>query len=179
VSPEFWRPAVAKPLLLLPLLRDLTRATTSCTFNPPTISSPSASEDSDDDDGHPVSPPSPRAPFDLTDTNAPLTPRFPREFQISETFYNPKPGDKGNNAILTHSNDISEDDMLASPYKEPGANLELISDDIAFCNAHLPEYNSNPQSAAQALLRKKSKHWWKAMITEFLNCEEKKLGRLF
>jgi hypothetical protein len=38
----------------------------------------------------------------------------------------------------------------------------------------LPEYDSNPQSAAQALLSKKSKHWWKAMITEFLNGEEKK-----
>jgi hypothetical protein len=43
-----------------------------------------------------------------------------------------------------------------------------------FCIAHLPEYDSNPQSAAQALLRKKFKHWWKAMITELLNCEEKK-----
>jgi Reverse transcriptase (RNA-dependent DNA polymerase) len=53
-------------------------------------------------------------------------------------------------------------------------DLQIISDDEEFWNAHLPEYDSNPQSAAQALLSKKSKHWWKAMITEFLNCEEKK-----
>jgi hypothetical protein len=64
--------------------------------------------------------------------------------------------------------------MLANPYKEPGADLEIINDDVEFCNAHLPEYDSNPQSAAQALISKKSKHWRKAMITEFLNCEEKK-----
>jgi hypothetical protein len=44
---------------------------------------------------------------------------------------------------------------------------------MIFCNAHLPEYDSNPQSAAQALISKKSKHWWKAMITDFLNGEEK------
>jgi hypothetical protein len=29
-------------------------------------------------------------------------------------------------------------------------------------------------SAAQAPLSKKSKYWWKSMISEFLNCEEKK-----
>jgi hypothetical protein len=87
----------------------LTRATTSRTFNPPTISSPSTSEDSDDDDGTPIPPPTPHVPFDMTDTNAPLTPRLPRELLNLETFYNPKPGDKGNIALLTHSNDISED----------------------------------------------------------------------
>jgi Reverse transcriptase (RNA-dependent DNA polymerase) len=76
--------------------------------------------------------------------------------------------------LLTHGNDTFEDELLAYPYKEPGADLEIISDDIEFCNAHLLEYDSNPQSASQALLSKKSKHWWKAMITEFLNCEEKK-----
>jgi hypothetical protein len=64
--------------------------------------------------------------------------------------------------------------MLAYPYKDPGADLEIISNNVDFCNAHLPEYDSNPQSAVQALLSKMSKHWWKAMITEFLNCEEKK-----
>jgi hypothetical protein len=39
--------------------------------------------------------------------------------------------------------------MLACPYKEPDTDLEIISDDVEFCNAHLPEYDSNPQSAAQ------------------------------
>jgi hypothetical protein len=64
-----------------------------------------------------------------------------------ETFYNPKPGDQGNIALLTHSNDTNEDEVLAYPYKEPGADLEIISDNVEFCNAHLREYNSNPQSA--------------------------------
>jgi hypothetical protein len=92
-----------------------------------------------------------------------------------ETFYNPKPaGDKGNIALLTHSNAISEDEMLAYPYKEPDTDLEIINDDVEFCNSHQPEYDSNPQSVAQALLSKKSKHGWKTMITEFLNCEDKK-----
>jgi Reverse transcriptase (RNA-dependent DNA polymerase) len=109
----------------------------------------------------------------MTDTNAPLTPRLPRELHNLETFYSPKPGDKSKIALLTHSNDTNEYEILAYPYKEPEAD-EIISDDVEFCNAHLPEYDSNPQSAAQALLSKKSKHWWKAMITEFLNCEEKK-----
>jgi hypothetical protein len=92
-----------------------------------------------------------------------------------ETFYNQKPGDKSNIALITHGNDVSNYEILAYPYKDPGADLEIISDDVEFCNAHLPEYDSNPQSAAQALLSKKSKYWWKAMITEFLNCEEKKV----
>jgi Reverse transcriptase (RNA-dependent DNA polymerase) len=109
----------------------------------------------------------------MTDTNAPLTPRLPRELRNLETFYNPKPGDKSKIALLTHSNE-SKDEILAYPYKEPGADLEIISDDVEFCNAHLLEYDSNPQSAAQALLIKKSKHWWKAMTTKFLICEEKK-----
>jgi hypothetical protein len=69
--------------------------------------------------------------------------------------------------LLTHDYNTCDDELLAYPYKEPGADLEIISDDKEFCNAHLPEYDSNPQSA---------KHWWKAMITEFLNCEEKKFG---
>jgi Reverse transcriptase (RNA-dependent DNA polymerase) len=110
----------------------------------------------------------------MTDTNAPLTPRLPRELRNLETFYNPKPGDKGNIALLIHDNDTCEDEMLAYPYKKPDTYLEIIIDEVEFCKAHLPEYDSNPQSDAQALLSKKSKYWWKAMITEFLICEEKK-----
>jgi hypothetical protein len=80
-------PAVAPTIAPDPIPQRLTRATTSRTFNPPTISSPSASEDSDDDDddGHRVPPPTPHAPFDMTDTNAPLTPRLPRELRNLET----------------------------------------------------------------------------------------------
>jgi Reverse transcriptase (RNA-dependent DNA polymerase) len=107
-------------------------------------------------------------------TNALLTPRLPRELRNLETFYNPNPGDRSNIALLTHDYNICEDEFLAYPYKNPGTDLEIITDDVEFCNAHLPEYDSNPQSDAQALLSKKSKHWWKAMITEFLHCEEKK-----
>jgi Reverse transcriptase (RNA-dependent DNA polymerase) len=139
-----------------------------------TLPSISASDDSDDNDDVPVPPPTPHARFDMHDTNAPLTPRLPREFRNLETFYNPKPGDKSNTALLTHSNDINEDEMLDYPYTETGADIEIICDDVEFSNAHLPEYDNNPQPAAQALLSKKSKHWWKAMITEFLNCEGKK-----
>jgi hypothetical protein len=146
----------------------------SCTFNPPTISRPSTSEDSDDHNGTNVLPPTPHAPFDTTDTNAPLTPCLPWELRNLETFYNPKPGDKGNIALLTQSYGVNEVEMLVYPYKELGADIEINNDDVEFCNAHFPEYDSNPHSAAQALLSKKSKHWWKAMITEFLNCEEKK-----
>jgi hypothetical protein len=102
----------------------------------------------DDDDGQPVPPSTPHTPFDMNDTNAPLTPRLPCELHNLETFYNPKPGDKSNIAFLTHSNDINEDEMLA-------ADLEIISEDVEFCNAHLPEYDSKPQSAAQALLMQK------------------------
>jgi hypothetical protein len=64
--------------------------------------------------------------------------------------------------------------MLAYPYKEPVADIETTSDDVELCNAHLPEYDSNPQYASQVLLSKKSKYWRKYTITEFLNCEEKK-----
>jgi hypothetical protein len=146
------QPAVAPTIAPAPIPQRLTRATTSRTFNFPTISSPSACEDSDDDDVIPLLPPTPHAPFDMTDMNAPLTPRLPRELRNLATFYNPKRGDKSNIALLTHSDDICDDEMLAYPsYKEPGADLE-ISDDVEFCNAHLPEYDSNPQSAAQALL---------------------------
>ena len=83
--------------------------------------------------------------------------------------------------MLTHDDTICEEELLAYPYKEPGADLEIIQDnvthdDIEFCNVHIHEYDGTPQSAAQALLSKKSKYWWKSMITEFLNCEERKLG---
>jgi hypothetical protein len=157
-------PAVAPTIAPAPIAPRLTRTTAPRIFTPPSIS---ASDDSDD---IPVPPPTPHAPFDMHDTNAPLTPRLPRELHNLETFYNPKPGDKSNIALLTHSND--DDEKLAYPYKDPGADLEIIINNVEFCNAHLPEYESSPQSA-QALLSKISKHLWKAMITEFLNCEEK------
>jgi hypothetical protein len=143
----------------------LTHTTAPCIFTPPSIS---ASDDSDDDDDDvPVPTPTPHAPFDMQDTNSPLTPRLPCELHSLETFYNPKPGDKSNIALLTHDYNTCEDELLAYPYKDPGADLEISSNNVEFCNTHLPEYDSNPQSAAQALLSKKSKHWWKAMITEF------------
>jgi hypothetical protein len=151
-------PAIAPTIVPAPITPRLTRTTAPRIFTPSSIS---ASDDSDDDgDDVPVPSPTPRAPFDMHDTNAPLTPRLPRELQNLETFYNPKPGDKSNIALLTHDNHTCEDELLAYPYKDPGADLEIISDDIKFCNAHLPEYDSNPQSAAQAILSKKSKHWW-------------------
>jgi hypothetical protein len=150
----------------------LTRTTVPRSFTPPSISKRDDSDDDDDD--VPIPPPTPHAPFDMYDTNAPLTPRLPRELRNLETFYNPKPGDKCNIALLKHDDNTCEDELLAYPYKEPGAELQIIHD-VEFCKVHLPEYDSNPQSAAQALLSKKSKHWWKAMITELLNCEEKKV----
>jgi hypothetical protein len=52
------------------------------------------------------------------DDNAPLTPSLPRELRNLETFYNPKPGDQGNIALLTQSHDVIEGEMLAYPYKE-------------------------------------------------------------
>jgi hypothetical protein len=53
---------------------------------------------------------------------------------------------------------------MSCPYKDPGTDLEIINDDVEFCNAHLPEYDIKPQSAAQALLSKESKHWWKTNL---------------
>jgi hypothetical protein len=94
-------PAVAPTIDPAPIPQILMRATTPRTFNPPTISSPSTSEDSDDDDGSPVPPHTPHAPFDMNDTNAPLTPHLPRELRNLETLYNPKLGDQGNIALLT------------------------------------------------------------------------------
>jgi hypothetical protein len=108
-------PAVAPTISPAPIPQRLTRATTSSTFNPPPISSPSTSDDIDDDDGTPIPPPPPHAPFDMTDTNAPLTPCLPCELCNLETFYNPKPGDKGNIALRTYNNDTCEDEMLAYP----------------------------------------------------------------
>jgi Reverse transcriptase (RNA-dependent DNA polymerase) len=159
-------PAVAPTIATTPITPRLTRETAPRIFTPPSIS---ASDDSDADP-----PPTTHAPFDINDTNAPLTPRLPRELCNLETFYNQKPGDRSNIALLTHDDNICEDELLAYPYTDPGTDIEIFHDDVEFCNAHLPEYDSNPQFAAQALLSKKYKHWWKAMITEFLNCEEKK-----
>jgi hypothetical protein len=68
----------------------------------------------------------------MTDTNVPLTPCLPCELRNLETFYNLKPGDKGNIALLTHRNDISANEMLAYPHKEPDTDLEIISDDVEF-----------------------------------------------
>jgi hypothetical protein len=156
------------------LLQRLTHTTARHSFLTPPL--PSASEESyDDADGPPVPPPTPHAPFDMHDTsNAPLTPRLPHELCNEDTFYNPKPVDQGNIALLTYCRHKDEDEMIAYPYKESGADLEIITDNVEFCNAHLPEYESNPQYAAQDLLSNKTNHWWKAMITDFLNCEDKK-----
>jgi hypothetical protein len=65
----------------------------------------------------------------MHDTNAPFIPPLPRNL---ETFYNPKPGDKSNIALLTHRNDVSNDKILAYPYREPGGDIEIISDDVEF-----------------------------------------------
>jgi hypothetical protein len=147
-------PAIAPTIVPAPITPRLTRTTAPRIFTPPSIT---ASDESDDDgDDVPVPPPTPHAPFDMHVTNAPLTPRLPCDLRNLETFYNPKPGDKSNTALLTHDNHTCEDELLAYPYKDPGADLEIISDDIECCNAHLPEYDSNPQSASQALLSKKS-----------------------
>jgi hypothetical protein len=150
-------------LLLHSITPRLTHATAPCIFTPPSIS---ASDDSDDyDDDVPGPPPTPHASFDMHDTNASLTTRLTREIRNLETFYNPKPGDENNIALLTHGN--HNDETLANPYKEPGADLEIISDDVEFCNAHLPEYDSNPQSAAQALLRKNPSNGGKLWLQSF------------
>jgi hypothetical protein len=149
-------------IALAPIPQTMTCTTALRIFNPPP---PSVSEESDDDDGTPVPPPTPHTPFDMNDTIAPLGHHLPHDLHNLATFYSPKPGDQGNIALLTHSNYIHEDEVLAYPYKEPGADIEIISDDVEFCNSHLPEYDSNPQSDAQALLSKKSKYWCKAIIT--------------
>jgi hypothetical protein len=102
------------------------------TFTFTNVNSPSASDESDEDDAPPVHPLTTHAPFDMTDTNAPLTPCLPYELCNMETFYNPKPGDQGNIALLTQSHDVIEDEMFAYPYKEPVAAIETSSDDVEF-----------------------------------------------
>jgi hypothetical protein len=83
--------AVAPTIAPASIPQRLTRSTKSRIFYPPTISSPSTNEDSDDDDGTSIPPTTPHAPFDMADTNAPLTPRLPCELHNLETFYNPQP----------------------------------------------------------------------------------------
>jgi hypothetical protein len=106
-------PAVAPTIAPAPFPQRLTCATASMTFTFPSVSRPFASEESDDDDGLPVSTPTTHAAFEMTDTNAPSTPRLPRELHNLETFCNPKPGDQGNIALLTQSHDVIEDEMFA------------------------------------------------------------------
>jgi hypothetical protein len=72
-------PAVAPTIAPAPITPRLTRKTAPRIFTPPSIS---ASDDSDDnDDDVPVPPPTPHDPFDMHDTNSPLTPRLPHELQ--------------------------------------------------------------------------------------------------
>jgi hypothetical protein len=148
-------PAIAPTIAPAPITPRLKRTTAPRIVTPPSIY---ASDDTDDDDDD-VHDPTPTP-------HAPLTPRLTRELRNLDTFYNPKQGDKSNVALLTHDNHTCADELLAFPYNNPGADLEIISNNVEFCNAHLPEYDNNPQSADQALLGKKSKHWWKAMISE-------------
>jgi hypothetical protein len=90
----------------------------------------------------------------MNDVNAPLTPCLRRELHSLETFYNPKPGDQGSIALLAQSHNAVEDEMFAYPYKESITDIDKNNDDVEFCSSYLPEYDSNPQSAAQALLSK-------------------------
>jgi hypothetical protein len=62
-------PAIAPTIAPAPIIPRLTR-TVHRIFTPPSIS---ASDNNDDDDFVPVPPPTPHAPFDMHDTNAPLT----------------------------------------------------------------------------------------------------------
>jgi hypothetical protein len=103
------QPAVAHTIAPAPTTPRLTRTTAPRIFTPPSISASDDSDDDDDDDDVPTPPPTPHAPYDMHDTNAPLTPRLPRELHSLETFYNPKPGDKSNIALLTHGNDVCND----------------------------------------------------------------------
>jgi hypothetical protein len=94
-----------------------------------------------------------------------------------ETFCNPQPGGQVN---FAHRIAINEDALLAYPYNEcPEIETLTSNENTEFCHVHLPEYDNNPQSAAQFLLRKKSKCWWKSMITGFLSCEERKVWVIF
>jgi hypothetical protein len=71
---------------------------------------------------------------------------------------------------------LCEDELLAYPYKEPDTDIKNISDDVEFCNAHLPEYDSDPQSAAQALLSKSPKIGGKQGLLSFSIVKKRKLG---
>jgi hypothetical protein len=151
-------PAVAPIIAPAPIPQRETRATAPRSFTFPTVTTTSASEESDDDDGPPVSLPTTHAPFDMTDTSAPLTPRLPCELLNLETFYNPKPSGQGNFALCTQSNVRDEDELLAYPYNEkPSDDIKNVTsnENIEFCHAHLPKYDSNPQSADQVHLTKK------------------------
>jgi hypothetical protein len=109
------QPAVATTIAPAPIAPRLTRKTAPSIFIPSPIS---ASDDSDNDnDDVPVPPPTPHAPYDMDDTNDPLTPRLPRELRNLETCCNPKPGDKSNIALLAHGNDVNNDEILAYPFK--------------------------------------------------------------
>ena len=66
-------PTIAPTIVPAPITPRITR-TTAPRITPPLPIS--ASDDSDDDDDVPVPPPTPHAPFDMHDTNAPLTPRL-------------------------------------------------------------------------------------------------------
>jgi hypothetical protein len=76
------QPPVAPTIASAPIPQRLTHAATFRTFIPPTTST---SEDSDDD-GHQVPPPTPHTPFDMTDTNATLTPRHHESYIIWRHF---------------------------------------------------------------------------------------------
>jgi hypothetical protein len=74
------------------------------TFTFPNITSSNYSDDDDDDDGHPAPHPVVHAPFDLDDTDAPLTPHLPSELRNLETFYNPKPDGLSNFELVEKQN---------------------------------------------------------------------------
>jgi hypothetical protein len=87
-------PAIAPTIAPAPITPRLTHTPAPCIFTPPSIS---ATDDSNDDDDDVAVPPrTTHAPFDMHDTNAPLTPHLPRELRNLETFYTPKQGDKSN-----------------------------------------------------------------------------------
>jgi hypothetical protein len=135
------------------------------------VTSSYSSDDDDNVDGPPVA----HEPFDLTDTNAPLTPQLSCKLSSFNAFYNPKPCGQGNFTLLAQPNVIPEDELLSYHYGNHPSKETILEETTEFCNAHLPDYNTNTQSAAQAVLSKRSKHWWKSMIADFLSCEEKKV----
>jgi hypothetical protein len=74
-------PAIAPTIAPAQITPRLTLTTAPRIFTHPPIS---ASDDSDDDE-EPAPPPTPHAPFYMHYTNAPLTPRLPRELRNLET----------------------------------------------------------------------------------------------